>query len=230
MKIDDIEYDELTKQRKLNDPPVIEPKFIHHGQFVMDPSKYAIDCSKFNKNEINLHNTSLRDEMVSKFDDTGLVYLTNTRLTDLQEMRKLVSILIPAEMNMEYKGGSNWRNYIEPNVYDTGAPKEAWIHYHHEMAYIKTSPRSLAFCAKATLPNGRGATYVSDQVQATKELLTTSFGQKLKEKGICYIRCLTDEEHYKSTEQSEYDVYNHWQNHLAQKILKKQVKLHRNGD
>ena len=96
-------------------------------------------------------------------------------------------------------------------MYDTGAPKESWIHYHHEMAYIRYSPSAVAFCAKQSLPNGQGATYVSDQVQATQELLTTEFGQKLKEKGICYTRCLTDEEHYRSTQQSEFDVYNHLQ-------------------
>ena len=96
-------------------------------------------------------------------------------------------------------------------MYDTGAPKESWIHYHHEMAYIRYSPSAVAFCAKQSLPNGQGATYVSDQVQATQELLTTEFGQKLKEKGICYIRYLTDEEHYRCSQQSEYDVYNHWQ-------------------
>jgi len=211
VRVEDIEYEQLTRERKLKDPPIIEPQFFHKGQFVMDPSKYTIDCNKFNKDEINSDNLLLRNEMISKFNDIGLVYLINTNFKELQDMRKLVSILIPAEMNMEYKGGSNWRNYIEPNIYDTGAPKEAWIHYHHEMAYIKTSPQSLAFCAKSALPNGRGATFVSDQVQATKELLTTPFGQKLKEKGICYIRCLTDEEHYKSAKQSEFDVYNHWQ-------------------
>jgi len=160
---------------------------------------------------INPSNSALCDEMKSKYHETGLVYLQNTSLTKLSSMKELVSILIPSEMNMEYKGGSNWRNYIEPNVYDTGAPKEAWIHYHHEMAYIARSPQSLAFMAKSVLPNGRGATYVSDQVQATDELLSTEFGQKLKEKKICYVRCLTDEAYYKDTQQDEHDVYNHWQ-------------------
>lgn len=201
----------LNLEMNRNNPPIIQPQFHHPGQFVMDPSKYSIDCSKFDTNTINASNSALSDEMQSKFHDTGLVYLHNTSLTDLQSMRQLVSILIPSEMNMEYKGGSNWRNYIEPNVYDTGAPAQAWIHYHHEMAYIATSPQSLAFMAKSALPNGRGATYVSDQVQVTDALLDTPFGQKLREKKICYVRCLTDERHYAHTQQDEHDVYNHWQ-------------------
>jgi len=190
---------------------VIEPQFYMSGRVVMEPAEYTIDCARFKAGTVNPDNDELRQEMERKFKEVGLVYLTNTGLTELQAMRRLVTILIPNEMNMEYKGGSNWRNYIEPNVYDTGAPKESYVHYHHEMAYIRTSPRALAFCAKEALPDGRGATYVSDQVQATKDLLSTPFGQKLKEKGICYVRCLTDEEHYRSLQQAEHDVYNHWQ-------------------
>ena len=36
-------------------------------------------------------------------------------------------------------------------------------------------------------------------------------GRKLKDKGVCFVRCLTDRDYYKNKEQSEYDVYNHWQ-------------------
>jgi len=153
--------------------------------------------------------------MKAKYEATGLVYLKNTGLTKLQDMRKMIGVVIPDELNMEYKGGSNWRNWIEPNVYDTGAPKESWIHYHHEMAYVRASPSSIGFCAKTALPDGRGATFVSDQVQVTDELMSTEFGKKLKEKGICYTRCLTDEVHYRDQEQNEFDVYNHWQKSMG---------------
>mmetsp|Transcript_45517 Transcript_45517/g.75622 ORF Transcript_45517/g.75622 Transcript_45517/m.75622 type:complete len:422 (+) Transcript_45517:122-1387(+) len=191
--------------------PVIEPKFVWPGRVVMEPSKFTIDCSQMDARDIHHNNESLRAEMKQKFHDVGLVYVTNTGLTDFEDMRDLMGVLLPSEEGMEYKGGSNWRNRIAPNVYDTGAPKEAWLHYHHEMAYVGHSPQSLGFCAKAALPNGRGASYVSDQVAATKELLTTEFGQKLKDKGMCYVRRLTDEAHYAQKAQSEFDVYNHWQ-------------------
>lgn len=49
---------------------------------------------------------------------------------------------------------------------------------------------------------------MSDQVGVTDELLLTELGQKLKERGICYHRNLTDAEGYKG--ESEATVYNHW--------------------
>jgi len=197
-----------------NNPPIIQPQFHHEGQLVMDFTRFTVDCEKYG-NSVDVDNKELVDEMKAKYEDTGLVYLRNTKLTQLKDMRKMIGVIIPDELNMEYKGGSNWRNHIEPNVYDTGAPKESWIHYHHEMAYVGASPSSIGFCAKTALPNGRGATYVSDQVQATDELLQTDFGRKMKDKGICYTRCLTDEVHYKDQEQSEFDVYNHWQKSMG---------------
>ena len=42
---------------------------------------------------------------------------------------------------------------------------------------------------------------------ATDDILATEFGQKLKNKGICYIRCLTNKERYANMD----GVYNHWQ-------------------
>ena len=39
--------------------------------------------------------------------------------------------------------------------------------------------------------------------------MQTALGQNLREKGSCYIRCLTDAESYKG--HSEASVYNHWQ-------------------
>eukprot|EP00486_Rosalina_sp_Unknown_P016823 CAMPEP_0201583452 /NCGR_PEP_ID=MMETSP0190_2-20130828/98683_1 /ASSEMBLY_ACC=CAM_ASM_000263 /TAXON_ID=37353 /ORGANISM="Rosalina sp." /LENGTH=104 /DNA_ID=CAMNT_0048025363 /DNA_START=143 /DNA_END=454 /DNA_ORIENTATION=+ len=53
LRMDDIEYERLTKERKLRDPPIIEPKFFHEGQFVMEPEKYTIDCNKFKDEEIS---------------------------------------------------------------------------------------------------------------------------------------------------------------------------------
>ena len=52
-------------------------------------------------------------------------------------MKRMVNVIIPD--NALYEGGSNWRNHIETNIYDTGAPKEAWLHYHHEQTYLDES-------------------------------------------------------------------------------------------
>ena len=63
---------------------------------------------------------------------------------------------------------------------------------------------------------GKGAMFLSDNVAVTDEVLATEFGQKLRDRGICYIRCLTDREAapigdgLNSLGQRE-GVYNHWQ-------------------
>ena len=88
------------------------------------------------------------------------------------------------------------------------APLEAWLHYHHEMAYIGSSTTMVSFmCNK--IPAEGGYTFVSDNVAATESILATPFGQKLKELGICYHRDLTDRDSFK--DRVEYGVYNHWQ-------------------
>lgn len=57
------------------------------------------------------------------------------------------------------------------------------------MAYVSKSTSMLAFLCEAHVPN-KGWSFVSDQVGMTKYILTTAVGKKLKEKGLCYIRCL----------------------------------------
>ena len=94
----------------------------------------------------------------------------------------------------------------------------AYLHYHHEMAYVNESVKSLGFCCTDALePTAedplRGASYVSCNLGATNDVLNTPFGQKLKERGICYIRCLTNQEKFKDVAMVEGGgaVYNHWQ-------------------
>ena len=89
-----------------------------------------------------------------------------------------------------------------------GAPLDAWLHYHHEMAYIGRSTTMLGFLCHKALPD-RGHTFVSDSLRATDAILETEFGQKLKRLGICYHRNLTDREAFRGTDQI--GVYNHWQ-------------------
>lgn len=95
------------------------------------------------------------------WNDTGLVYLTNTGATTGDAMRDLISMVIPPENMMKYEGGSNWRKQIEKNFYDTGAPLSAWIHHHHEMAYVNFSTACLGFSCLESPANGEGYTYVS---------------------------------------------------------------------
>jgi alpha-ketoglutarate-dependent taurine dioxygenase len=187
-------------------PDVIEPRW-WTGTPALPPESFTIDCAGYAMDESDLdRGGELARRMNQLFDDIGVVYLVNTRLTDLQHMRRFAKLVV--ENEMRYKGGANPRGDLEPNVYEVGAPLPAWLHYHHEMAYVSQSTRMLGFLSHKSV-RGKGYTYVSDNVQATDAILETDLGQKLKELGICYHRNLTDRDHYSGTE--EIGVYNHWQ-------------------
>jgi hypothetical protein len=96
------------------------------------------------------------------------------------------------EGKTDYKAGANSRGNIEPNFLEVGAPATADLHYHHEMAYVRNSTERLCFSIIDVPKSGGGSTFMSDQVGVTDEILTTDLGQKLKDKGVCYQRNLTD--------------------------------------
>jgi hypothetical protein len=187
-------------------PGIIEPAW-WTGAPWLSPDSYVIDASDFDL-PADLHaGSALADRMREVYDRTGIVLVTSTGLTDLASMRALAQTVMPAEM--DYDGGSNPRQRIEPNVYEIGAPLSAWLHYHHEMAYVGRSTSAIGFLCTAALPAGRGRTFVSDSIAATDALLATEFGQRLKERGLCYHRSLTDRNAFAG--RVEYGVYNHWQ-------------------
>lgn len=187
-------------------PNVIEPAW-WSGTPAQDPSAFTIDCSDFAMDAAHLSpDSELAMRMNETFDRVGLVYLVNTGLRDVQLMRLAAKLVMKNEMR--YEAGANPRDTLEPNVYEVGAPLTAHLHYHHEMAYVGTSTTMLGFMAK-TAVRGKGATFVSDNVQATDAILETELGQKLKELGLCYHRDLTDRESFNGRE--EIGVYNHWQ-------------------
>lgn len=187
-------------------PDVIEPRW-SLGREVLPVDSYTIDARSFSMDERDRRPDSrLARRMNEMFADVGLVWLRNTGLTQLQDMRRFAKLVVANEMR--YEGGANPRDDLAPNVYEVGAPLTAWLHYHHEMAYLSHSTRMLAFLGSKALA-GRGATYVSDNVQVTDAILATEFGQKLRELGVCYHRNLTDREYYRDRE--PVGVYNHWQ-------------------
>ena len=187
-------------------PGVIEPRW-SLGSMVLPQDSYIIDGSEYAMDESDLApDSALAERMNKTFDDVGLVWLQNTGLTDLKTMRLFGKLVV--ENEMRYQGGANPRDNLEANVYEVGAPLTAWLHYHHEMAYIGYSTRMLGFLGHKAVA-GKGATYVSDNLQATDAILDTEFGQKLKELGICYHRNLTDRERFR--DKPPIGVYNHWQ-------------------
>ena len=187
-------------------PNLIEPKW-WTGSQVVAPESYTIDCADLAMDSSSVDaKGELAARMNAVFDEVGIVHLVNTGLTDLQVMREFANLVVQKEML--YHGGANPRDALEPNVYEVGAPLEAWLHYHHEMAYVGVSTKMLAFLCHRSI-EGKGYTFVSENVGATDAILATEFGQKLKKHGICYHRNLTDREAFKGTE--EVGVYNHWQ-------------------
>ncbi len=185
---------------------VIEPAW-WTGTPWLSRSDYVIDAREFDLPADLRLDSALAERMREVYDRAGIVLVTSTGLTDLASMRTLARTVLPAEM--DYDGGSNPRRRIEPNVYEIGAPLSAWLHYHHEMAYVGRSTSAIGFLCNAALPAGRGRTFVSDSIAATDALLATDFGQRLKERGLCYHRNLTDRNAFAG--RVEYGVYNHWQ-------------------
>ena len=191
-------------------PDVIEPRW-WTGNPALSPDSYVIDCADLAMGSGDLDpDGDLAVRMRATFREVGLVHLVNTRLTTHGDMRAFAKLVVDAEM--DYRAGANPRGSLEPNVYEVGAPLTAWLHYHHEMAYVATSTEMIAFLCKRELP-GRGATFVSDNLRATEALMETPFGRKLAELGVCYRRNLTDREHFVAAE--PIGVYNHWQRSLA---------------
>ncbi len=187
-------------------PGVIEPRW-WDGAPVNDPATFTVDRRDFAGDGSDFEPDSpLARRMREVFDAVGLVHLVHTGLDDLEAMRTAAKLVVDAEMR--YHGGANPRGNLTANVYEVGAPLSAWLHYHHEMAYVTHSTRMLGFLAHRVVP-GRGDTFVSDNVRATDALLQTPFGKKLRDLGLCYHRNLTDREAFAGT--PEIGVYNHWQ-------------------
>ena len=185
---------------------VAEPRW-WTGTPAIDPALFVIDGNEYRMPGRPLvPSDELSERMRQTFHDVGLVHVVNTGLDDLESMR-LIGTQVPT-IQRKYEGGANPRKNLQANVFEVGAPLEAWLHYHHEMAYIGSSTKMIGFLAHK-VPSEGGATFVSDNVQVTDDLLSTPFGQKLKERGLCYHRNLTDRKAFEN--KVDIGVYNHWQ-------------------
>jgi hypothetical protein len=182
------------------------------GRYVIDPARFIVDGGgKLNKEDL-CKDSWIGQEMKAKYEDVGLVHVQNTGLTDMKDQRALARIVMGEET--EYEGGANPRGRTAGlgNVYDIGAPLEADLPYHHEVTYKSHSVTSLGFLCKHAV-TGRervGWTFVSDSIQAHDYIMETELGQKFKDKGLCFIRRMTDAEGYKDRPHDG-TVYNHWQ-------------------
>jgi len=187
--------------------PAVIPQFRCRNQDKIALETFTIDCSPY----APAHEPSkeLADRMEKTFAEHGVVRLVNTRLTAVENMHRYAQVVVKNQMT--YEGGANPREGIVKNVYEVGAPHDAWLHYHHEMAYNQHSTKNLAFCS-VKAPVGKGDTYLSENLSVTDELMATDLGKKLRDRDVCYIRCLTDREAYQGEGWKEgRAVYNHWQ-------------------
>ena len=148
----------------------------------------------------------LSERMLQIYKEKGVVRLINTGLTDIADMQRYAKIAL--QKQMIYEAGANRRDAIIQNVFDVGAPGEAWLHYHHEMAYVSHSTKNISFCCAAAAKD-KGDTFLSESLIVTEELRKTDLGRKLRDLGVIYERNLTDHEAYKGY--NEDTVYNHWQ-------------------
>ena len=185
---------------------IIEPKW-WTGTPPIETARYTIDCAGFNMAAQLCEGSELDVLMNETFETVGLVHLINTGFGDDLELMRRAAMLV-TKTQVEYRGGANPRGSLQPNVYEVGAPLGAWLHYHHEMAYIGSSTKMIGFLCKHAQQNA-GYTFVSDNIKATEAILATTFGQKLKTLGLCYHRDLTDRDAFAGI--PEIGVYNHWQ-------------------
>ncbi|KAL9178603.1 hypothetical protein ACHAXT_001941 [Thalassiosira profunda] len=187
------------------------------GTPALDPILYTIDVGATygTLTPADLLPTSaLAAEMRAKYAASGLVYVTNTGLTDLKDQRSLARLIMGDES--EYEGGANPRGRQEGlgSVYDIGAPLEASLAYHHEMTYKSHSVETLGFLCKHAVDRGEvGWSFVSDSVQAHDYVMGTPLGKKLQEKGLCFVRRMTDAaaELPADDAAAKGQIYNHWQ-------------------
>jgi len=81
-----------------------------------------------------------------------------------------------------------------------------------EMTYKSHSVETLGFLCKSAVDRGTvGWSFVSDSVQAHDYIMGTPLGRKLKEKGLCFVRRMTDAEAEPSDDAEKGKIYNHWQ-------------------
>ena len=146
--------------------PLTYPKF-WTGSFpdTIDPKEITLDC----KGKLPAADQEFKNRVHEVFERKGIVWVQNTGAESLTELQEYVDLVI--EEKKQYKGGANSRGKLEANFLEVGAPMISDLHYHHEMSYVSESVTRLCFTIVDTLPDGRGATYMSDQGGVTDELL-----------------------------------------------------------
>jgi hypothetical protein len=159
-----------TEEKDLSQAVIVPQYWTGSMPHTVDPSSFTIDCGGV----APVLNEEFKARMLKAYELNQLVLIKNTGISDLSKLKEFIEVCL--EDNMAYEGGANSRGELEPYFYETGAPKAANLHYHHEMAYVGKSCNQIAFSCKHALGGMRGATYLSDAVGVTDEIMQTELG------------------------------------------------------
>lgn len=152
--------------------PAVVPVFGERDGDKIPIEQFTVDCSSYRpaKNPEN----ELVERKEGVFKEIGVVRLTNTGVTNAEVMKRYAKVILKGQM--EYEGGGAAREALAVNVFEVGAPHDARLHYHNEMAYNAPSMKNMAFCSIKT-PAGKGDTYLSESTPVTDELMRTDLGR-----------------------------------------------------
>ncbi|CAA6804387.1 MAG: Unknown protein [uncultured Thiotrichaceae bacterium] len=163
----------------------------------IDMESYRLDCEKFTQPE------ALTEAVHQQWQDKGLVVLANTGMTHLSELQKYGEMIF-ADFT-RYEGGSAPRNMWSDKVFGIDdTPCHIDMCYHNEACYLPSFPQCFVIGSLSSLSRG-GETLASNNEATTDALMETDLGQTLKEKGIRYVRNMTDKY------ATDVMVYKHWQ-------------------
>eukprot|EP00340_Litonotus_pictus_P005241 CAMPEP_0170525016 /NCGR_PEP_ID=MMETSP0209-20121228/10470_1 /TAXON_ID=665100 ORGANISM="Litonotus pictus, Strain P1" /NCGR_SAMPLE_ID=MMETSP0209 /ASSEMBLY_ACC=CAM_ASM_000301 /LENGTH=339 /DNA_ID=CAMNT_0010814037 /DNA_START=19 /DNA_END=1034 /DNA_ORIENTATION=- len=146
-------------------------------------SDKKIDCSDFDSNK-----SSIRQKATELLEGPGVCVLSKIPAEDAGSLVQYFKLISPDII--QYQGGSASRNQLadKQDIYDTGVPGNVLIQPHVEMSYQVFQPKYVSFTLLEAPGNGQGSSFICDNVAATRKLLKTSLGKKVREKGITHWR------------------------------------------
>ena len=148
---------------------------------------------------INQHNVSKQPLSISNLgrsikDDLtklGVSIIHGFPMDGFDLYNELAQLIITKPMT--YTGGNNSREDIGAGALSVGTePPEVDVAAHNEMSYWYQYPEVIMFGCKQS-PNGRGPTVIANNYEVTKDILSTTMGQKFKTLGVKYIRNFYDQ-------------------------------------
>ncbi|NRA45482.1 MAG: TauD/TfdA family dioxygenase [Oligoflexales bacterium] len=122
----------------------------------------------------------------------GVSIVHSFPMNDFTKFNELAQSVITYPMN--YKGGTNSREDLGGGTLSVGTePPDVDVPAHNEMSYWHRYPEIIMFGCKQC-PDGKGPTVIANNLDITKDILSTSVGRKFKEQGVKFIRNFYNED------------------------------------